>query len=163
MGGADDAEQIALVESPWAYLADIEEQVADLFYGKLFELDPSVKPLFRGDLREQGHKLTAVIGAAVSALRQIETLRPTLRELGRRHAGFGVTDADYETAGAALLWTLERGLGGRSTPEARAAWARVNTTWGRAPSTGGTESADVGTKAFVPYTADYVFDRRHGR
>ena len=116
-------EQIQLVESTWVYVAKIEEQAADLFYGKLFELDPSVKPLFRGDLREQGQKLMAVIGAAVSGLRQPETLRPTLRDLGRRHAGYGVTDADYDSVGAALLWTLERGLGWRFTPDVRAAWA----------------------------------------
>ena len=65
------------------------------------------------------------IGAAVSGLRRFETLLPALRELGRRHAGYGVTDAHYDTVAAALLWTLEKGLGSRFTPEVRTAWARA--------------------------------------
>jgi hemoglobin-like flavoprotein len=116
-------EQISLVESTWTRVAEIEERAAELFYGRLFELDPSVKPLFRGDLREQGKKLVAVLGHAVASLRRLEALLPTLRDLGRRHAGYGVTEAHYDTVGAALLWTLERGLGPSFTPEVRAAWA----------------------------------------
>jgi hemoglobin-like flavoprotein len=115
-------EQIELVESTWAQVAAIKEQAAALFYGRLFELDPSVKPMFRGDLGEQGAKLMAVLGAAVAGLKRLDGLLPVLRELGRRHAGYGVTDAHYDTVRAALLWTLGQGLGGGFTPEVRTAW-----------------------------------------
>ena len=119
------SEQIELVESTWASVADTKEQAAELFYGRLFDLDPNTRPLFRGDLREQGRKLMTVIGTAVSGLRRFEALLPALRELGRRHAGYGVTEAHYDTVAAALLWTLEQGLGARFTPDARMAWARA--------------------------------------
>lgn len=115
-------EQIELVESTWAQVAEIKEQVAQLFYAKLFELDPSARLLFQGDLREQGRKLMTVMGTVVSGLRRLEGLLPAVRELGRRHAGYGVTVAHYDTVATALLWTLEQGLGSRFTPEVRAAW-----------------------------------------
>jgi hemoglobin-like flavoprotein len=116
-------EQIELIESTWTQVAGIKDQAAQLFYGKLFELDPSLRPLFRGDLGEQGRKLMAVLGTVVAGLRRLEGLLPTVRELGRRHAGYGVTQAHYDTVGAALLWTLEQGLGSSFTPDVRAAWA----------------------------------------
>jgi len=68
-----------------------------------------------------------VLGVAVSSLRRFDTLRPVLRDLGKRHAGYGVTDEHFQTVGAALLWTLEQGLGDDFTPEVRSAWTLVYT------------------------------------
>ena len=96
--------------------------VAALFYQRLFELDPDLRRLFKTDMAEQGRKLMAMIGTAVANLGQIETIVPAVRQLGERHAGYGVKDADYETVGAALLWTLEQGLQEAFDPPVREAW-----------------------------------------
>jgi hemoglobin-like flavoprotein len=87
-------------------------------------MDPSLRPLFRGgDMARQGQMLMSMIGAAVSGLRNLEALTPVVRQLGARHAGYGVRTEHYATVGGALLWTLQRGLADDFTPEAREAWA----------------------------------------
>ena len=118
-------EEINLVQSTWAQVVPIKEQAAELFYGRLFALDPSLEPLFKGDMKAQGQKLMAMIGTAVGGLTQPETIVPALRDLGRRHVGYGVQAQHYDTVGAALLWTLETGLGPAFTPETRQAWAQT--------------------------------------
>ena len=118
-------EEINLVQSTWAQVVPIKEQAAELFYGRLFELDPSLEPLFKGDMKAQGQKRMAMIGTAVGGLTQPETIVPALRDLGRRHVGYGVQAQHYDTVGAALLWTLETGLGPAFTPETRQAWAQT--------------------------------------
>lgn len=118
-------EEIKLVQSTWAQVVPIKEQAAELFYGKLFEMDPSLKPLFKGDMTMQGQKLMAMIGTAVGGLTQPETIIPAVQDLGRRHVGYGVQDVHYDTVGAALLWTLETGLGPAFTPETKQAWAKT--------------------------------------
>ena len=120
--------QIQLVQTTWDKLLPIQNEAARLFYDRLFELAPSTIALFRsGDMREQGRKLTAMITVAVKGLNRLDTIVPAVRELGRRHAGYGVTEAHYRTVGAALIWTLEQGLGDDFTPEVQAAWVDVYT------------------------------------
>lgn len=118
-------EQRTLIKTSWARVTPIAEQAAELFYGKLFELDPGVKPLFKGNMQEQGRKLMAMINTAVNSLDRLGDVVPAVQELGRRHVGYGVKDEDYDTVGAALLWTLEQGLGQGFTPEVKAAWTEV--------------------------------------
>ena len=113
---------IALVQSSWKQVQPIAAQAAAMFYGRLFLLDPSVRPLFRGDLREQGTKLMSMISVAVNALSRIETLVPAVQALGRRHAGYGVEDRHYDTVEAALIWTLGEGLGEAFNAETEQAW-----------------------------------------
>jgi hemoglobin-like flavoprotein len=103
----------------------IADTAAALFYGKLFELDPALKPLFTSDLREQGKKLMQMITVAVRGLGNLDALVPAVQELGRRHVAYGVKREHYDTVGTALLWTLEQGLGAAFTPEVRDAWATV--------------------------------------
>ena len=98
---------------------------AALFYRRLFELDPTLRPLFKGDLKEQGRKLMDMLRMAVKGLDRPEALLPALAALGRRHAGYGVNERDYETVGEALIWTLEQGLGPSFTPEIREAWTAL--------------------------------------
>jgi len=117
--------QIELVQSSWQDVPYTLEETASRFYTKLFELDPSLKRLFQGDMKEQGRKLMSMIGVAVGALARLDSVVPAVQALGRRHAGYGVTDAHYDTVGAALLWTLEKGLGKAFTPETKEAWATV--------------------------------------
>lgn len=117
--------QIRLVQETWQVLAPIQKQVASAFYTKLFTLDPSLAKLFRGDMTDQGRKLMVMITTAVNGLNGLGELAPAVQSLGKRHATYGVLDAHYDTVGAALLWTLEQGLGSRFTPDVRTAWART--------------------------------------
>jgi hemoglobin-like flavoprotein len=120
--------QIRLVQTTWERLLPIQNEAARLFYDRLFALDSSANALFRsGDMREQGRKLTAMITVAVNGLKRLDAIVPAVRELGRRHARYRVTDAHYDTVGAALIWTLEQGLGDDFTPEVQAAWVDVYT------------------------------------
>jgi hemoglobin-like flavoprotein len=115
-------QQVMLVKQSFAQVAPIAETAAELFYGRLFELDPSLRPMFRGDMKEQGRKLMQTLAVVVSGLERLEKLLPAVEALGRRHAGYGVKDEHYATVAAALLWTLEQGLGDGFTPEVREAW-----------------------------------------
>jgi hemoglobin-like flavoprotein len=115
----------SLVQQTFPLVVPIAAQAAALFYGRLFELDPSLRPLFKSDMREQGKKLMQMIGYSVSKLDALDELVPAVAALGRKHAGYGVKEQDYETVGAALLWTLEQGLGLAFTPEVKGAWTTV--------------------------------------
>jgi hemoglobin-like flavoprotein len=115
--------QIALIRTSWRRLEPIRETAAALFYRRLFELDPSLGRLFRGDMAEQGRKLMAMLGAVVSQLHRLGDVVPAVEALGRRHATYGVEDAHYDTVGAALLGALRAGLGDGLTSEAEDAWA----------------------------------------
>jgi hemoglobin-like flavoprotein len=117
--------QIALVQRSFAVIAPIADDAAVLFYQRLFEIDPSLKTMFSGDMAEQRRKLMQMLTAAVKGLQRLDRLVPVLEDLGRRHIGYGVTDQHYDTVGAALLWTLEKGLGRAFTPEMKEAWAAV--------------------------------------
>jgi hemoglobin-like flavoprotein len=116
-------QQIALVRESFAKVVPIREQAAGLFYDRLFAIYPSTRPLFRGDMKSQGAKLMAAIGAVVKSLDRIETMLDDLRALARRHDRYGVREEHYASVGAALLWTLEQGLGLDFTPDVRKAWA----------------------------------------
>jgi hemoglobin-like flavoprotein len=118
-------EQKALVQQTFTQVLPISEQAAAMFYDRLFQLDPSLRSLFKSDLREQGKKLIQMIGFCVGKLDSLDEIVPAVRELGRRHAGYGVKADSYQTVGAALLWTLEKGLGPAFTPMVKAAWAEV--------------------------------------
>jgi len=116
-------QQIALVRESFAKVVPIREQAAGLFYDRLFAIDPSTRPLFRGDMKSQGAKLMAAIGAVVKSLDRIETMLDDLRALARSHNRYGVREEHYASVGAALLWTLEQGVGLDFTPDVREAWA----------------------------------------
>lgn len=117
--------QKTLVQESFARIAPIADDAAALFYRRLFEIDPSLRHMFRGDMAEQRKKLMQMLTAAVKGLDRLDQLVPVVQTLGRRHAIYGVTDAHYDTVAAALLWTLEKGLGRAFTPETREAWVTV--------------------------------------
>lgn len=118
-------DQIQLVQSSFTRIEPIAGQAATFFYARLFELDPALKPLFKGDMAEQGQKLMRMIGLAVQGLNRLDELVPAVQALGQRHASYGVQPQDYDTVGAALLWTLQQGLGEFFTPQVREAWTRA--------------------------------------
>jgi hemoglobin-like flavoprotein len=119
--------QKTLVQSSFVKIATIADDAAVLFYQRLFELDPSLRHMFRGDMAEQRKKLMQMITAAVKGLDRLDQLVPVVQDLGRRHNGYGVQESHYATVGQALLWTLEMGLGREFTPEMKDAWTAVYT------------------------------------
>lgn len=121
---------IELVQQTWALVAKMEmETVGGLFYGRLFDLLPEVKPMFsRSTLPEQSRKLLAMLGYVISKLDKLEEIKTEVSKLALRHTKYGVKDEHYAAVGVALLWTLEKGLGGHWDEHARAAWTEVYTT-----------------------------------
>lgn len=118
-------QQIEMVKQTWTMVVPIADKAAELFYGRLFELEPEYKALFKHDMTEQGKKLMKTINIAVEALDDVEPLIPTLKKMGADHVGYGVKERDYNVVGAALLWTLEQGLGDAFTDEVKNGWAAV--------------------------------------
>ena len=84
-----------LVRQSFAKVVPIASAAADMFYARLFALEPSLQELFRGNMTEQGRKLMAMIGVAVGNLDRLETPEPAVQDLGRRHAGYGVRAEHY--------------------------------------------------------------------
>jgi hemoglobin-like flavoprotein len=118
-------EQIDLVQRSWRAVQPVGDTATELFYGKLFSLDPSVRSMFHDDTREQGRNLTAMISVVVGSLSRPERILLAVRQLGQRHAAYGVEPRHYELARIALLWTLEQVLAEAFTPAVREAWRGV--------------------------------------
>ncbi len=118
-------EQIDVVQRTWRAVLPVGDTAAELFYGKLFSLDPQIPKLFKNDMVEQGRNLTAMISVAVGSLARPERITLAVRQLGRRHAAYGVRPHHYEAVCTALLWMLEKCLGEAFTPEARTAWSET--------------------------------------
>jgi len=117
-----NSQEINLVQSTFAEVRPIAAVAAELFYSRLFALDPSLRPMFKGDMAHQGRMLMSMLSAAVNGLSNIDALVPAVRQLGARHVKYGVQDEHYATVGSALLWTLEQGLDEKFTPAVREAW-----------------------------------------
>ena len=122
-----NAQQISLVQESFEHVAPVADTAANLFYQRLFELDPSLRPMFKGNMKDQKVKLMQTLTAVARGLHQIDKLVPAVEALGRRHVGYGVKDEHYQTVGAALLWTLEQGLGDLYTPDVAEAWTAAYT------------------------------------
>jgi hemoglobin-like flavoprotein len=114
--------QIELVQSTWKSMLPIRDTFAELFYGKLFSLDPRLQRLFTGDMREQGRNLAAMVSIMVRSLGKAENVAVALHGLGRRHVAYGVQTRDYDTVSVALFWTLSHALGETFTDEVEEAW-----------------------------------------
>ena len=121
-------EKIALVRRSWQQVLPIKDTAAQLFYGQLFALDPSLRSMFKGDMAEQGRKLMAIINTAVNSLDNLGPILGAVEEMGRRHVAYGVTEAHYDTVGSALIWTLGKGLGEQFTPAVKDAWVETYIT-----------------------------------
>lgn len=117
--------QIQLVRDSFAIIARYQEVAALVFYRRLFELDPALRPLFKGDIQEQAKKLTDMLAALIAMLESPSGLVEELRDMGKRHAGYGVRDEHYITVGSALLDMLAATLEHGFTAEVREAWATL--------------------------------------
>ncbi len=113
---------VALVQTSFRKILPIADQASALFYARLFELDPALRTLFVGDMLDQGRKLMAMLSVAVASLEDPDTFLPVVRALGQRHGGYGVLEEHYASVGAALIWTLQKGLGPEFTPAVCTAW-----------------------------------------
>jgi len=118
-------DQIQIIRQSFALVAPQADMAAALFYRRLFEIDPGLRPLFRPDLTEQGHRLMQMLAAAVRLLDKPASLVPVLEDLGRRHVGYGVRDEHYNAVGEALLWTFDKVLGPQFTVDAQMAWSSL--------------------------------------
>jgi hemoglobin-like flavoprotein len=114
--------QISLVQKTWSLAEPLGDTVTTLFYGRLFELDPSLRSLFKKDMLEQGRSLRIMLSMVTAGLTQLDKLTPALAACGRRHVAYGVVDSQYDTVREALLWTLDQGLREIFTAEVREAW-----------------------------------------
>lgn len=96
-----------------------------LFYRRLFEIAPELRPLFKSDIDAQSHKFIDMLRLILSLLNNPSGLSNTLTQLAHRHRNYGVRDDHFEKVHAALLWTFEDILGAGFTPELRSAWSSL--------------------------------------
>lgn len=120
-----DSRQIELVQVSFAKVVPIADQAAEIFYDKLFQLAPGVRPMFKGDMQEQGRKLMAMLGAVVNGLKNLDAILPAAEALAKRHVDYGVKPEHYPIVGEALLLTLSLGLGDAFDAETKRAWAEA--------------------------------------
>jgi len=123
-----NTQQIELVQASFEMVRPIADQAAETFYQRLFEIAPHYRHMFKNDLKKQGAMLMSTLGLAVGSLKDLEKILPAVRSLGQRHAGYGVTAADYQPVAEAFLWTLDHYLGDAFTPELKEAWVVAYTT-----------------------------------
>ena len=116
------SDDIELVQYTLMKMLPKTEQVARRFYDRLFELDPSIRPLFKGDMKQQGQKFMSTLSHVVHWLDRLDEIRAELEKLGHEHVTFGVQREHYGTVETALLWAIEETLGDAYTPEVEAAW-----------------------------------------
>jgi hemoglobin-like flavoprotein len=139
--------QIQLVQQSWQQVLPIQAAAADLFYGRLFEIAPDTRPLFKRDIHAQGTMLMATLDAVVRSLHDLPSILPTAERLARRHVDYGVQPQHYDSVGTALIWTLEQGLGAALTPAARAAWVQAYGTLAGAMKAAAYPSHDTAARA----------------
>lgn len=120
--------QIELVQKSFNSVKVNADQAADLFYERLFSVTPELRAMFPADMAEQKKKLMDMLQVAIDNLHRVDVIMPDIKEMGRRHKGYGVTVSQYALVGGALLWTLEQALGADFTPELKAAWTEIYTT-----------------------------------
>ena len=118
-------EQVTMVQESFKKVLPIADTAADIFYGRLFEIAPEVRPMFAADMSKQKKALMGTLAVAVQNLHQVEEILPVVQELGVKHVSYGVKDEHYDTVGGALLYTLEKGLGDDWTEELKAAWTET--------------------------------------
>ena len=126
-----DQTQVALVQKSFEKAAALGEKVADIFYEELFAIDPSLRTMFKGDMREQKKKLLAMLAVVVRSLHAPENILKPAQDLAIKHVAYGVKPEHYTYVGNALLRTLKKGLGEQYTPQVRDAWVEAFRTLAR--------------------------------
>lgn len=121
-------DQIDQIQASFKKVAPIADVAADIFYTRLFEIAPEVKPMFKGDISEQGKKLMATLGVVVNGLKNLDAIVPVAEQLAVKHIDYGVKEEHYQPVGEALIFTLEKGLGEDFTPELKESWTAAYST-----------------------------------
>lgn len=119
--------QVEIVQSSFAKVLPIADQAAGIFYRKLFEIAPQVRPMFKGDMTEQGAKLMSTLRVIVNGLSDLESILPAAERLAKKHVDYGVEAEHYAVVGEALLFTLATGLGEDYDAATSDAWAAAYT------------------------------------
>jgi len=117
-----DTQRIKLVQRTFRKMVPVAQDTGELFYGRLFDIVPSMRPLFKGDMKKQAQMLMTAIGLTVESLEHPERVTSQLAQIGQRHIGYGAIPSDFDKFGAALLWAFGQALGDDWTPEVQAAW-----------------------------------------
>ena len=118
-------ERIQLLQQNLVRLLSVSDLTGQLFYKRLFELDPSTRSMFKADMREMTRQLMQTVGMIVTGLSTPGEVMSLVAEYGRKHVEYGVVEAHYDTVRTALLWTLDQILGSEFTPESHAAWTEA--------------------------------------
>lgn len=120
------ARELQIVQESWEKVVPIADAAAAMFYNRLFEVEPTLRPMFAATtMEEQGRKLMQMMTVAVRGLQRIDQLLPAIEDLGRRHLKYGVTEHHYHVVADVFLWTLATGLGDSFTAELREAWKKA--------------------------------------
>ena len=119
--------QIQLVKESWSLVATNPEAAGKLFYGRLFEVAPGVRHMFKGEITEQSRKLMGMLAMIVSKLHKLDTLIDEIKMLAKRHDKYGAKREHYQVVGECLIWTLNRGLGEHWNKETEEAWVAAYT------------------------------------
>lgn len=114
-----------LVRESFEMIRGMAIPTAMLFYGRLFDMDPSLRGLFHVDFKAQSVKLMDTLSLVVESADRLDQLRPTLRDLGRRHVDYGVHPQHYQTVSTALIWALAQAMQPDFHEELRAAWTHI--------------------------------------
>lgn len=120
--------EIKLVQDSFKKVVPIADTAADIFYARLFETNPEVRPMFSDDMAKQKKALMGTLAVAVGSLTDLESILPVVQELGVKHVGYGVKDEHYAVVGETLLYTLEKGLGDDWNPELKDSWTKTYVT-----------------------------------
>jgi len=116
--------QIDLVQASFERVLPIAEEAGLLLYQRIFELAPEARALFSDDIRPQARRTIAAVKTAVDGLDDLDRITPGLVRLGARHVHYGVRPEHFDVVGAALMWTLDQGIGPLH-PATREAWSEV--------------------------------------
>jgi hemoglobin-like flavoprotein len=120
-----NTEQIKMVQDSFEQVRPIADKAAEIFYGRLFEVAPQTRHMFKNDMTKQGAMLMSTLGLAVGSLNDLDKIIPAVHALGRRHAGYGVQFDQFAVVGESLLWTLEQAFGPAFTLELKTAWTEA--------------------------------------
>lgn len=118
-------DDVNLVQQSWEKIEFVKEVAAELFFARLFELDPALRPLFPTYARDRQRKFGQFVSATVRGLGRLDALRPVVRELGIRHPVFGDDDVHHANVANALLWALGKSLRREFTPQVKSAWIKT--------------------------------------
>jgi hemoglobin-like flavoprotein len=120
--------EIRLIQTSFEAARPRANELGELFYGRLFQQHPELRPMFPTDIKPQAKKLVGVLAIVVASLDRLGEILPVVQGLGRNHGAYGVKPHHYDQVGATLIWTLDQMMGDLFTSDVRQAWIVAYTT-----------------------------------